>query len=100
MAFQGFVMDAFDLKGRGWVLLIQLIEGEPEPGNHFTCAERTGQVVALDNRGVQTQSCLTGRPILPQVGILVAWDDEPDGRVPSRTPITSLPEEAPCSAAS
>lgn len=71
MAFHGDIISAFELAERGAAFLLRLEDGVPEVGDVLQTDLGQTVVLALDDYGVRTESCLTGVPILPQIGVAV-----------------------------
>ena len=80
--FHGTITDCFEMRGKGLVVMLTDVEGEPQIGGvveffggHLTIVD-VGQNLT-DDRTVSTRSCLTGKKVAPYCTVLLEW---PEGR--------------------
>lgn len=73
MSFKAKVPDVFQFSNHPDCLLLMLnhVEGEPKPNDLVQVGNRSGSVIAVNDGGIRSRSCLTGQKIPNWAGILV-----------------------------
>lgn len=78
--FRGSVQDCFEVPGRGLVVMLTEVDGEPSIGTvvGFLGGHRT--IVGIGDNGtdgqpISTRDCLTGRTVPPYCAVVLEWPD-------------------------
>lgn len=70
MAFSATIEDVFSISGKGTVLWLTAVIGEPAEGDRFQTEIGEATVLAIGKPGIRSRACLTGKEVPPCGGIL------------------------------
>ncbi len=70
MAFSAKIEDVFSISGKGTVLWLTAVVGEPLEGDRFETELGEATVLAIGAPGIRNRACLTGKEVSPYGGIL------------------------------